>query len=98
MPSGFLQSFDTVIWVLLAAAIVLVVVRRRRRGPKKAPLFSSFRAPFRPWDHEAELIKLCHGDKAMADRLIQHEIERAPGMSRAGAALAAATRLRHDKQ
>jgi hypothetical protein len=50
-----------------------------------------------PLDHEAELIRLCHGDKQMAERLIRHELERSPEFSRAGAALAAATRLKHDK-
>jgi hypothetical protein len=34
----------------------------------------------------------------MADRLIARELERTPNLSRAGAALAAATRLRHDQR
>ena len=47
--------------------------------------------PFKPWDQEGELLRLCHGDKTLMERLIQHERERKPGLSRAGAALAAAT-------
>ena len=94
------MSFETAIWLVIGAAIVLLLVRRRKRGAAKSPsLFSVFRSGrFRPWDHEAELVRLCHGDKAMAERLIRHEQERSPNMSRPGAALAAATRLRHDKQ
>lgn len=54
--------------------------------------------PFKPWDHETELLRLCHGDRQLMERLIRHEMERKPDLSRAGAMLAAATRLRHDKR
>lgn len=53
---------------------------------------------YKPWDQEAALLRLCHGDKALLERLIRHELERNPELSRAGAALAAATRLKHDKR
>ncbi len=45
-------------------------------------------------DYEAELVRLC-GSKRKARRLIRDELMRAPGTSRAGAALAIVTRLRH---
>ncbi len=51
----------------------------------------------RPGDYEAELIRLCHGDKAVAMRLIEGERKRKPSFSRQGAAAAAVTRLRHDR-
>ena len=47
-----------------------------------------------PGDYEAELISLC-GASRRADRLIRDELKRNPSLSRAGAALAAVTRLRH---
>ncbi len=50
-----------------------------------------------PGDYEAELVRLCKGNRREAERLILAQIERSPGMSRQGAALAAVTRLRHDR-
>ena len=96
MPFGV----ETAIWLALGVVLIVLLVKRRKRGARSTrSLLSVFRlGRFRPWDHDAELVKLCHGDKAMAERLIRHELERAPNMSRPGAALAAATRLRHDKR
>ena len=48
-----------------------------------------------PGDYEAELVRLCKGNRARAEKLIADECEKAPGMSRQGAALAIVTRLRH---
>lgn len=91
--------------VLIAGGVVLVIVglralRRRTRAPAsgKRPFWKPrLGRDYRPWDQEAELVRLCHGDRELAERLIAHELERAPSLSRAGAALAAATRLRHDR-
>ena len=96
MPFGL----ETAIGLVVGAGLIVLFLRRRKRRARKSPrLFSAFRSKrFRPWDHEAQLLRLCHGDRAMAERLIRHELERTPTMSRPGAALAAATRLRHDKQ
>lgn len=84
----------------VVAAISLLRAMRRRRagGGRKAFWTPRRRGNYRPWDQEAELLRLCHGDRDLAERLIAHELERAPDLSRAGAALAAATRLKHDKQ
>jgi hypothetical protein len=49
-----------------------------------------------PGDYEAELIALC-GNAWRARRLIRDEMKRHPGLSRAGAALAVVTRLRHER-
>ena len=91
---------ETTILIVLGVVLVLWLLRRRPRAVDKSrTLWRALRAGrFRPWDHETELVRLCHGDRALAERLISHELERSPGMSRPGAALAAATRLRHDKQ
>lgn len=87
---------------LIAGAVVLIIVGWRaiaRRRPRKSALSRLWgRGNYRPWDQEAELLRLCHGDRELAERLIAHELERKPELSRAGAALAAATRLKHDQQ
>lgn len=80
----------------VAAAVYLLVPRARSSGSR---LVGAIRArSFEPWDHEAALLRLCHGDKAQMERLIEFEQRKNPELSRAGAALAAATRLRHDRK
>ena len=49
-----------------------------------------------PGDYEAELIVLS-GSRWRARRLLGDEMKRNPGLSRAGAALAVVTRLRHER-
>ena len=49
----------------------------------------------KPGDYESELIALCGGRRA--NRLIRDEMKRQPALSRAGAALAVVTRLRHER-
>jgi hypothetical protein len=49
-----------------------------------------------PGDYEAELIALC-GNRWRVHRLLREEMKRQPGVSRAGAALAVVTRLRHER-
>jgi hypothetical protein len=50
-----------------------------------------------PGDYEAALVRLCGGSRRQANRLIRAEMKRQPGVSRAGAALAAVTRIRHER-
>jgi hypothetical protein len=50
-----------------------------------------------PSDYEAELIRLCRGHRDEAERLIQEEMQRSPELSRVGAAMAAVTRIRHER-
>jgi hypothetical protein len=50
-----------------------------------------------PGDYVAELIALCRGSRWKAHRLIRAERKRRPGLSEAGAAMAAVTRLRHER-
>ena len=81
-----------VLWILRilsVLAIVLAVVwfvrdGLRRRGDD-------------PSDYEAELIRLCRGHRDKAERLIQEEMRRSPELSRVGAAMAAVTRIRHER-
>ncbi|MBN1239427.1 MAG: hypothetical protein JXB36_13070 [Gammaproteobacteria bacterium] len=83
--------------LLLAGGAVLVAAQLwPRRG--KARLWQPRRRGHEPWNQEAALLSLCGGDKAVVERLIRHEIERNPKLSRAGAALAAAARLRHERE
>ena len=49
-------------------------------------------------DVEGELVRACHGDKPMVERLIQYEIDRKPEMSRAAATVIALSRLRDDSR
>lgn len=85
--------------IVVLAIVLLRAIGKRRRTETTKPSFwkSRRRRKYRPWDQEAELLRLCHGDRALAERLLAHELERSPKLSRAGAALAAATRLKHDK-
>jgi hypothetical protein len=48
-------------------------------------------------DYVAELVRLCRGDRRKADRLIDEEMARSPGLTPAGAALALVTRIRHER-
>jgi len=63
-----------------------------RRPPKR-----KIRKPRRPGDYEAELVRLCKGDRARAEQLIADECEKSAGTSRQGAALTIVTRLRHEQ-
>lgn len=64
-----------------------------RRPPKKKS--RKFRSP---GDYEAELVRLCKGNRKEAERLIMEELQRSPEMSRQGAALALVTRIRHERE
>jgi hypothetical protein len=55
------------------------------------------RKPRLPGDYEAELVRICKGNRARAEQLIAEECEKSPGTSRQGAALAIVTRLRHEQ-
>lgn len=85
---------------LLAIGLIAGLLQLRAGARRRASgIFRSKRSrSFKPWDHEAELLRLCHGDRRLMERLIRHEMERKPDLSRAGAMLAATTRLRHDKR
>ena len=51
-----------------------------------------------PGDYEAELVRLCRGNRKLSEQLIAEQCEKSPEMSRQGAALAIVTRLRHQKK
>ena len=66
---------------------------RRPANKKKKKL----RKARRPGDYEVELVRLCKGNRHEAERLLAEQLERAPEMSRQGAALAVVTRIRHER-
>jgi len=45
-----------------------------------------------------ELVRLCKGNRQLAEKLIAEERQKSEGMSRQGAALALVTRLRHERK
>ena len=79
-------------WVILAGVIVVIIfVRRFGRG-------ASTRKAGLGVDVDGDLLRACHGDRRTADRLVQHELDRQPALSRTAAALLALSRLRDDKR
>lgn len=72
---------------------VKLVARRRRANHNR----NAARKAGGPGDYEAELVRLCKGNRREAERLIVAQMERSPGMSRQGAALALVTRMRHER-
>jgi hypothetical protein len=81
-----------IFWAILAGVIIVVMfVRRFGRSAltKKAGLGV---------DVDGDLRRACRGDLRMADRLVQHELDRQPALSRTAAALLALSRLRDDKR
>lgn len=96
--AAWVEPLNAKITVLAIGAVVIALQLKPRRRKSTGVFAARSRRAFKPWDQEGELLRLCHGDKQMADRLIEHERNRDPKLSRAGAALAAATRLKHDKR
>ena len=83
-----------VIGVALAVVIGIVVVKRlRRRGPRS--MTGGGRGGI---DVEGDLLLACRGDRAMAERLIAHELAQNDTLSRPGAALMALAKLRDDQR
>jgi uncharacterized protein HemY len=77
----------------------MVVAALQLRAPRNRPQLwqTGRRDRHEPWDQEGALLRMCGGDRAAVERLIRHEMQRNPSLSRAGAAMAAATRLRHER-
>lgn len=83
--------------LLLVAGMLVSALQLR--GPRSRPQLwqTGRRDRHEPWDQEGALLRMCGGDRAAVERLIRHEMQRNPSLSRAGAAMAAATRLRHER-
>jgi len=80
------------IWLVLAAVVAaLVLLRIFRNRPKTGKRGLGV-------DIDGDLLRACRGDRAMAERLIQHELARKPELSRPSAVLLALSRLRDDKR
>lgn len=69
--------------------LVLTLLASKRSALKR-------RSP--PGNYVAELLRLCHGDTAVASRLIKYEMKRRPSFSRQGAAMAAVEQLVRDRK
>lgn len=78
-------------WIIAGAVAVVLLLRIAARKPRLR--FGGDN----PGDYEAELVRLCRGDRGEARRLIREERKRSPELSRAGAALAVVTRIRHER-
>ena len=82
-----------VIWIAIIVVVVIVLLKRyRNRG--RRPRRSSGSGV----DVESDLVRACHGDRALAERLIAHELEGRDDISRTGAALLALAKLRDDQR
>ncbi len=82
-----------VIWVALAIVVGIVLIKRlRNRG--------RYRGGSSPGgiDVEGDLLQACRGDRALAKRLIAHELDQNRDLSRPGAALMALAKLRDDQR
>lgn len=81
------------IWIALAVVAGLYLFHKLR-GRRSSPR----RGSAGPVDVEGDLLRACHGDRAQAERLIAHELERNHGLSRTGAAVMALAKLRDDRR
>ncbi len=63
----------------------------------RRPVKKKVRKARNPGDYEAELVRLCSGNRREAERLILEEQQRSPAFSRQGAAMAVVTRIRHER-
>jgi len=79
-------------WIMLAGAIAVVVLVQRLGRKSRAG------KGHQGIDVDDDLLRACRGDHAMAERLIQHELDRKPGLSRTSATLLALSRLRDDRR
>ena len=80
-------------WIVIVGVVILIVIARRRRGPAR-----SGSGPHLGANVDKDLLKACHGDRAMAERLINLELEKRPDLSPTGASLMALSRLRDDNR
>ena len=81
--------------ILIAVFVVVVIVllkRYRDRGRRSDRSIGS------GVDVERDLLRACHGDRKLAERLIAHELEGRADISRTGAALLALAKLRDDRR
>jgi len=83
-----------VFWIALAIVIGIVLVRKLRRRTRSVTGTRHGGGV----DVEADLVLACRGDRAMAERLIAHELARNDTLSRPGAALMALAKLRDDQR
>jgi hypothetical protein len=86
------QQEETQRFILIGGAVVVILLSliSLRRGELR-------RETNDPGDYEGELVRLCDGSRRRARQLIRNEMMRSPKLTRAGAALAVVTRIRHKR-
>ncbi|MDH3417847.1 MAG: hypothetical protein OEQ25_01375 [Gammaproteobacteria bacterium] len=77
---------------IIVVAVIVLLKRYRDRGRHPG------RAAGSGVDVETDLLRACHGDRKLAERLIAHELEGRDDFSRTGAALLALAKLRDDQR
>lgn len=82
-----------VVWIAIIVVVVIVLLKRYRDRSRR-PRRSSGSAV----GVQSDLLRACHGDRKLAERLIAHELERRNDISRTGAALLALAKLRDDRR
>jgi len=83
-----------VIWIALAVVIGIVLVKHLRRRTRTVTGMRHRGGV----DVEEDLLLACRGDRALAERLIAHELAHNDTLSRPGAALMALAKLRDDQR
>jgi len=77
---------------IIVVAVIVLLKRYRDRGRRPRRAASS------GVDVETDLLRACHGDRKLTERLIAHELEGRNDISRTGAALLALAKLRDDQR
>lgn len=85
---------DAPIFLIAIIVVVVIVVLKRYRDRGRRPS-RSMRGRV---DVERDLLHACRGDRALAERLIAHELQGRDDISRTGAALLALAKLRDDQR
>ncbi len=85
---------DAPIFLIAVIVVVVIVVLKRYRDRSRR----TGRSIGSGVDVERDLLHACRGDRALAERLIAHELEGRDDISRTGAALLALARLRDDQR
>jgi hypothetical protein len=87
--------------VLIAFVVGLFALSFRKPAAghvKKGPSTKTRRASSQRSSAEARLILACMGDKAKAERLVNHEMNKKPGINREQAVLAVLETLERDRR
>lgn len=82
-----------ILWIAIIVVIVIVLLKRYRNRGQRSGRHSAGGV-----DVEGDLLRACHGDRKLSERLIAHELDGRDDISRTGAALLALAKLRDDQR